>query len=150
MAQRDFEYEQLQLKYIQLEKTTCQLKLENAKLRVQIDSYKGLPPDVRKIDLNGVEDILFQEEEEVSGDDIHAHIHAHINMHAQSEEHVIENQSVLMDAADAAISLSASNPAMPSADMLLNGIKQFLVPSNNVKYDEAGRFDFQHDRDISE
>ena len=141
MAQRDFEYEQLQLKYIQLEKTTCQLKLENAKLRVQIDSFKGLPPDVRKIDLNGAEDILFQEE--ASADGRHVHM-------VQSKEHVLENQSVLMDAADAAISLSTANPAIPSADMLLNGIKKLLVPSNNVKYDEAGRFDFQHDRDISE
>ena len=62
-AQTEFDFQKLQCSYLQIEKTTCALKLENAKLRTQLDEFKGLPQDVRTMDLNGIEESLFENDE---------------------------------------------------------------------------------------
>ena len=58
-AQVDFDFEQLHLKYLQLEKTVCKLKLDNARLQAQLDEFYKKPRDVRELDLNDVEISLF-------------------------------------------------------------------------------------------
>jgi hypothetical protein len=65
IAQKDFSFQELHLVYLRLEKQVCEMKLENAKLRSQLDEFKGLPRDVRKVELNGIEDSLFDDDHDV-------------------------------------------------------------------------------------
>ena len=77
VAQRDFQFEELHFKYLKLEKAVVDYKFENATLRAELDEYKRVR-DVRKIDLNGMEDSLFEndvsEEEYEEGKDSHENI----------------------------------------------------------------------------
>ena len=58
----------MQLKYLKLEKAVVDYKFENAKLRAELDDYKRVR-DVRTIDLNGMEDSLFQNDHNYDGDE---------------------------------------------------------------------------------
>jgi hypothetical protein len=61
LASSNFELEELQLKYIKLEKDMCKLKLDKAQVQTELDTFRSLPRDVRKIELNGMEETLFDE-----------------------------------------------------------------------------------------
>ena len=62
LASSNFELEELQLKYIKLEKDMCKLKLDKAQVQTELDTFRSLPRDVRKIELNGMEETLFIDE----------------------------------------------------------------------------------------
>ena len=63
VAQRDFQFEELHFKYLKLEKAVVDYKFENAKLRAELDEFKRVR-DVRTIDLNGMEECLFDNDDD--------------------------------------------------------------------------------------
>ena len=63
-----FIWQELHFKYLKLEKLTVSLKYTNAKLQTELDEFKRVR-DVRSIDLNGMEESLFDNEGSINGDD---------------------------------------------------------------------------------
>jgi len=135
MAQKEFDFEQLHLSYILLEKSTCLLKLENAKLRAQIDEFKGLPPDIRKLELNGAEEMLFQDDANAFDFEIAPDVELETDMMLNTADLIAKENGGNLN----------SSPTIPGTDLIRTGFKNLLslVPSGGVKYNEASSCDYQ-------
>ena len=89
VAQRDFQFEELHLKYLKLEKAVVDYKFENAKLRAELDEFKRVR-DVRTVDLNGIEDSLFDND----NDDNYGHDEDDDKYSEEGDEQKYTNENV--------------------------------------------------------
>ena len=144
VAQRDFQFEELHLKYLKLEKAVVDYKYENAKLRAELDEYKRVR-DVRTIDLNGMEDSLFEndnddsDEEYDDGKDCHENIDRYDHEYDEDEGTgtAVGGNNVKTFHLSAS---SRGNSHINSFHVAMNEVKGPLMTNNPNGFDKGGKY----------